>query len=134
MFLWLTHWARNLLWDSRGDCFWWCDAFPFNDFGLSRIGSSSAVYPGSLDSLRSSSDISSSSAWALGTIWNGLGFAKSFSLILLIEEKVLNYKYINKVQSAKVTIHKYQVLRPQIYKLSHINNSKQITISNVSHK
>ena len=53
--------------------------FPFCDFGLPRIGSSSVVYPGSLDSLCSSSDISSSSAWALGLIWNGPSFAKSFS-------------------------------------------------------
>ena len=52
---------------------------PFHDFGLPRTGSSSAVYPGSLDSLCSSSGISSYSAWALGLIWNGLGFAKSFS-------------------------------------------------------
>ena len=62
MLLWLTHWARNLLWDLRGDCLWWCGAFPFCDFGLPRTGSSSAVYPSSLDSLHSSSGNSSSSA------------------------------------------------------------------------
>ena len=79
MLLWLAHWARNFLWDARGDCLWQCGAFPFCDFGLPRTGSSSVVYPGSLDSLCSPSDISSSSAWALGLIWNGLGFAKSFN-------------------------------------------------------
>ena len=45
--------------------------FPFDDFGLPRTGSSSTVYPSNLDSLCSSSGISSSSAWALGLIWNG---------------------------------------------------------------
>ena len=79
MLLWLAHWTRNFLLDAWGDCLWQRSAFPFYDFGLPRTGSSSAVYPGSLDSLCSSSGISSYSAWALGLIWNGLGFAKSFS-------------------------------------------------------
>ena len=71
MLLWLTHWARNLLWDPQGDCLWQCGAFPFCDFVLPRTGSFSVVYPGNLDSLCSSSGTSSSSAWALGLIWNG---------------------------------------------------------------
>ena len=89
MLLWLTHWGQNLLWDPRGDCFWRCGAFPFCDFGLPRTGSSSAVYPGSLDSLHSSSGISSSSAWALGLIWNGLGFAKFFSPTIPFPQKYI---------------------------------------------
>ena len=36
MFLWLAHWARNLLWDPQGDCLWRRGAFPFCDFGLPR--------------------------------------------------------------------------------------------------
>ena len=71
MLLWLAHWAQNFLWDARGDCLWRRGVFLFCDFGLPRTGSSSAVYPGSLDSLYLSSGISSSSAWALGLIWNG---------------------------------------------------------------
>ena len=71
MLLWLAHWAWNFLWDAWGDCLWWHGIFPFRDFGLLRTGSSSAVYPGSLDFLCSSLAISSSSAWALGLIWNG---------------------------------------------------------------
>ena len=54
--------------DPLRDCLWRRGAFPFCDFGLSRTRLSSAVYPGSLDSLCSSSGISSSSAWALGLI------------------------------------------------------------------
>ena len=79
MLLWLAHWARNFLWDTRRDCLWQRGAFPFCDFGLPRTGSSSVVYPSSLDFLCSSSSISSSSAWALVLIWNGLSFAKSFN-------------------------------------------------------
>ena len=71
MLLWLAHWARNFVWDARGDCLWRRGAFPFCDFGLPRTRSSSVVYPGSLDFLCSSSGISSSSALALGLIWNG---------------------------------------------------------------
>ena len=41
---------------------------PFRDFGLPRTRSSSTVYPGSLDSPRSFSGTSSSSAWVLGLI------------------------------------------------------------------
>ena len=73
MLLWLAHCVRNFLWDARRDCFWWHGAFPFRDLGLPRTRSSSVVYPGSLDSLCSSSDISSSSAWAMGLILNGPG-------------------------------------------------------------
>ena len=47
--------------------------FPLRDFGLPRTGSSSTVYPGSLDSFCSSLSISSSSAWAIGLIWNEPG-------------------------------------------------------------
>ena len=71
MLLWLAHCAGNFLWDAQRDCLWRCGAFPFRDFGLPRTGSSSVVYPNSLDSLCSSSNISSSSAWAMGPIWNG---------------------------------------------------------------
>ena len=71
--------GSELLWDARRDCLWRRGAFPFCDFGLPRTGSSSTVYPDSLDSLCSSSGISSSLACALGLIWNGFGFAKSFS-------------------------------------------------------
>ena len=53
--------------------------FPFNDLGWPRTGWSSAMPPSSLGLPYSSSDVSSFSAWALGLIWNGLGFAKSFS-------------------------------------------------------
>ena len=68
-----------LLLDRLGDCLGRCGAFPFCDLGLPRIGLSSAVYSGNLDSLHSSSGTSSSLAWTLGLIWNGLGFAKSFN-------------------------------------------------------
>ena len=71
MLLWLTHWAQNLLWDLQRDCLWRCGAFPFYDFGLPRIRSSSAIYSSNLDSLHSFSGTSSSSMWALGLIWNG---------------------------------------------------------------
>ena len=47
--------------------------FPLPWFGLSRAGSSSAVYLSNLDSFCSYSDISSFSAWAMGPIWNGSG-------------------------------------------------------------
>ena len=57
--------------DPRGDCLGQRGAFLSCDFGLSRTGSSSTVQSGSLDSLHSSSSISSSSAWALGLILNG---------------------------------------------------------------
>ena len=69
----MAYCARNFLWDARGDYFWRRGAFPLCDFGLPRIGLSSAVYPSNLDSLCSSSNISSSSAWAMGPIWNGPG-------------------------------------------------------------
>ena len=68
MLLCLTYWAQDLLWDPRGDCLWQCGAFLFCDFGLPRTGLSSVVYPGSLDSLHSSSSNSSFSAWALSLI------------------------------------------------------------------
>ena len=71
MLLWLAYWAQNFLWNARGDCLWQRGVYPFRDFGLPRTGLSSAVCPGSLDSLCSSSSISFSSAWALGLIWNG---------------------------------------------------------------
>ena len=71
MLLWLAHRAWNLFCDPRGDCLGWCGAFLSCDFGLPRTRSFSAVQFGSLDSLHSSLGISSSSAWALGLIWNG---------------------------------------------------------------
>ena len=71
MLLWLAHKAWNLFWDPQGDCLERRGAFLSCDFGLPRTGSSSTVYSGSLDSLHSSSDTSSSSAWALGFKWNG---------------------------------------------------------------
>ena len=71
MLLWLAHRAWNLFWDPQGDCLRRRDAFLSCDFGLSRIGSSSVVHSGSLDSLHSSLGTSSSSAWALGLKWNG---------------------------------------------------------------
>ena len=52
---------------------------PFSDLGWPRIGWSSVLPPSSLGLPYSSSDVSSFSAWVLGLIWNGLGFAKSFS-------------------------------------------------------
>ena len=58
--------------DPRGDCLGPRGAFLSCDFGLLRTRSSSAVQSGSLDSLHSSSGTSSSSAWALGLILNGL--------------------------------------------------------------
>ena len=78
MLLWLAHWAWNLLWDPQGDCLERHGAFLFCDFGLLRSRSSSAVYSGSLDFLHSSSGTSSSSAWALGLIWDGPKSLDSF--------------------------------------------------------
>ena len=57
-----------------GDCPWWCAAFSFRDLGLPRTGLSSTASPSSSDLLCSFSDISSTSVWALGLIWNGLGY------------------------------------------------------------
>ena len=70
MLLWLARRAWNLFWDPQGDCLGRRGAFLSCDFGLPRTGSSSAVHSRSLDSLHSSSDTSSSSAWALGLKWN----------------------------------------------------------------
>ena len=70
MLLWLAHRVWNLFWDPQGDCLGWRGTFLSCDFGLPRIGSSSAVHFGSLDSLHSFSSISSSSVWALGLKWN----------------------------------------------------------------
>ena len=55
MLLWLAHRAWNLFWDPQGDCLGRRGAFLSCDFGLPRIGSSSAVHSDSLDSLHSSS-------------------------------------------------------------------------------
>ena len=71
MLLWLAHRAWNLFCDPRGDCLGRRGAFLSCDFSLLRIGSSSAVQSGNLDSLYSSLGTSSSSAWALGLILNG---------------------------------------------------------------
>ena len=79
IFLWLAHWARNFLWDARGDYLWRHEVFPFHDFSLPRTRSSSVVYPGSLDSLCSSSGISSS--FPLGRHFS---LYISFSMILAI--------------------------------------------------
>ena len=72
MLLWLAHRAWNLFWNPQGDCLGRRGDFLSCDFGLPRTGSSSAVYSGSLDSLHSSSDTSSSATWALGLKRNGL--------------------------------------------------------------
>ena len=72
MLLWLAHRAWNLFWNPQGDCLGRRGTFLSCDFGLPRTGSSSAVYSGSLDSLHSSSDTSSSATWALGLKRNGL--------------------------------------------------------------
>ena len=61
----------DICWDPQGDCLERCGAFLSCDFGLQRTGSSPTVHSGRLDSLHSSSGISSSSAWALGLKWNG---------------------------------------------------------------
>ena len=71
MLLWLARRTWNLFWDPQGDCLGRRGAFLSCDFGLPRTGLSSAVHSGNLDSLHSSSDTSSSSAWALGLKWNG---------------------------------------------------------------
>ena len=73
---WFHGWPTVLVlfvWDVRGGCLQGRAAFSFRDLGSPRTGLSSATSPGSLDFLCSSSDISSSSAWALGLIWNELG-------------------------------------------------------------
>ena len=70
MLLWLAHRAWNLFWDPQGDCLGRRGVFLSCDFGLPRIGSSSAIHSSSLDSLHSSSGTSSSSTWALGLKWN----------------------------------------------------------------
>ena len=49
--LWLAHMAWNLFGDPRVDVLRRCDSFFSHDFGLSRIGSSSAVHSSSLDSI-----------------------------------------------------------------------------------
>ena len=48
--LWLAHMAWNLFGDPRVDVLGRCGSFFSHDFGLPRIGSSSAVRSGSLDS------------------------------------------------------------------------------------
>ena len=48
---WLAHMAWNLFGDHRVDVLGQCGSFFSHDFGLSRIGSSSAVHSGTLDSL-----------------------------------------------------------------------------------
>ena len=70
--LWLAHMAWNLFCDPRVDVLGRRGTFFSRDFGLLRIGFSSAVHSGSLDSLHSSPGTSFSSAWALGLRWNGL--------------------------------------------------------------
>ena len=57
----------------------WHAAFSLRDLGLLRIGLPSTTSPGNSDLLRSSSDISSSSAWALGLIWSGPGLPDSLA-------------------------------------------------------
>ena len=42
--LWLAYWARNFLWDARGDCLWRRGAFPFLDFSLPRTTHILAVW------------------------------------------------------------------------------------------
>ena len=49
--LWLAHMAWNLFGDPRVDVLRQCGSFFSHDFGLPRIGSSSAIHSGSLDSL-----------------------------------------------------------------------------------
>ena len=71
MLLCLVRKAWNPFCDPQGDCLERRGAFLFCDFGLPRIGSSSAVHSHSLDSLHSSSGISFSTMWALGLKWNG---------------------------------------------------------------
>ena len=63
--------AWNLFCDSRMDCLGRHGAFLSCDLDLPRTGSSSTIQSDSLDSLHSSSDTSSSSAWSLGLILNG---------------------------------------------------------------
>ena len=71
MHLWLAHRAWNLFHDLQGDCLGWRDTFLSCDFDLPRTRSSLAVHTGSMDSLRPSSDTSSSSAQTLGLGLNG---------------------------------------------------------------
>ena len=61
----LAHMAQNLFCDPRVDVLGRCGAFFSHNFGLPRIGSSSTVHSGSLDSLHSSPG-TPSSTWALG--------------------------------------------------------------------
>ena len=83
----LSHCVGPFVWDDWEGCLWGCAAFPFSDLGKQRIGWSSAMPPNSLGLPYSSSDVSSFLAWALGLIWNGLGFAKSFSPTIIIKIK-----------------------------------------------
>ena len=69
--LWLAHMAWNLFCNPRVDVLRRCGVFFSHDFGLPRIGSSSAVHSNSLDSLHSSPGTSFSSTWALSLEWNG---------------------------------------------------------------
>ena len=71
MLLWLAHRAWNLFCDLQKDCLGRRGTFLSCDFGLPRIGSFSAVHSDCMDSLRPSSDTSSSSTWTLGLEWNG---------------------------------------------------------------
>ena len=71
--LWVAHGTGTLHWDALGDSPQWRGTSPFRDLGSPRTGLSSAAYPGGLDFLCSFLDISFSSAWAVGLIWNGPG-------------------------------------------------------------
>ena len=71
MLLWLAYRAWNLFNDPQGDCLGRRGTFLSCDFGLPRTGLSSVLHSGSMDSLRPSSDTSSSLTWTLGLEWNG---------------------------------------------------------------
>ena len=77
IFSWLSYCTCAFPWDALGDCPWWRAIFFFHDLSLPRTRLSLVTSAGSLDPLRSSSDISSTSAWALSLIWNGSGLPKS---------------------------------------------------------
>ena len=70
--LWLAHMTWNLFGDPRMDVLRRCGSFFSHDFGLPRIGSSSAVHSGSLDSLH----FVSGHFLLLGV---GLGFEKEWA-------------------------------------------------------
>ena len=79
------------------DCLGRRSAFLSHDFGLPRRGSFSAVPFGSLDSLHSSSGISSSSAWALGLISNGPESPNPLAPQFVLQKifVAINLKYFN---------------------------------------